>query len=282
MSGPPPLSGRFRAAAFGAARDLLACLRFFSRLPLPELPFEQGAGGMADLPRLAWMVPVAGAVLSAIGALALGLADGLGLPPLVCAGLAIGVLVILTGALHEDGLADLADGFGGGATRERKLEIMRDSRVGAYGATALALSLILRVAAVSALLDRSLGVAAAGLILAGAASRAASLAPLALLPPPAPTASAPGAGRLDGAPRAGRRRERPGHRPLARPWRRRPRAGGAGARPGAGGGAGGRRAGAPPDRRADRRCGGRGAANRRNRLPVRPSHRARRRLNIAT
>ncbi|MGO8797579.1 MAG: adenosylcobinamide-GDP ribazoletransferase [Roseiarcus sp.] len=199
MSGPPPLSGRFRAAAFGAARDLLACLRFFSRLPLPELPFEQGAGGMADLPRLAWMVPVAGAVLSAIGALALGLADGLGLPPLVCAGLAIGVLVILTGALHEDGLADLADGFGGGATRERKLEIMRDSRVGAYGATALALSLILRVAAVSALLDRSLGVAAAGLILAGAASRAASLAPLALLSPARADGLGAGAGRLDGA-----------------------------------------------------------------------------------
>ena len=143
--------------------------------------------------------------MAAIGALALGLADRLGLPPLVCAGLAVGALVIVTGALHEDGLADVADGFGGGATRERKLEIMRDSRIGAYGAAALALSLILRVAALSALLDHGLGAAAAGLILAGAASRAAALAPLALLP----AARADGLGAGAGAPR---RRRRAGRR----------------------------------------------------------------------
>jgi adenosylcobinamide-GDP ribazoletransferase len=197
MPGPPPLPGSLRAAAVGAARDLLACLRFFSRLPLPYLPFEQSPRAMPDLSRLARMAPIAGAVLSAIGAAALGLANALGLPPLVCAGLAIGALVLATGALHEDGLADVADGFGGGATRERKLEIMRDSRIGAYGATALALSLLLRVAAVSALLEHSLGAATAGLILAGAASRAAALAPLALLSPARPDGLGAAAGRLD-------------------------------------------------------------------------------------
>jgi len=93
--------------------------------------------------------------------------------------------------LHEDGLADVADGFGGGATRERKLEIMRDSRIGAFGAVALVLSLLLRVEAVAAMLrpGGNLGFAAAGLILASAAARAGALAPLALLPP----------ARLDGA-----------------------------------------------------------------------------------
>ncbi len=198
MSGPTPLPGPLRKAALGAARDLLACLRFFSRLPLPDLPFEQSPCAMPDLPRLAGMVPIAGAVLSAIGALALGLAHALGLPPLVCAGLAVGTLVIVTGALHEDGLADVADGFGGGATRERKLEIMRDSRIGAFGAAALALSLFLRVVAVSALIEQGLGAAAAGLILAGAASRAASLAPLALLSPARADGLGAGAGRLVG------------------------------------------------------------------------------------
>ncbi|MGA2795449.1 MAG: adenosylcobinamide-GDP ribazoletransferase [Roseiarcus sp.] len=198
MSVRPPLPGPFRAAALGAARDLLACLRFFSRLPLPDLPFEQTPRAMPDLSRFGRMVPIAGAILSAIGALALGLADAMGLPPLVCAALAVGTLVIVTGALHEDGLSDVADGFGGGATRERKLEIMRDSRIGAYGAAALALSLLLRVAAVSALLGQGLGAAAAGLILAGAASRAAALAPLALLSPARADGLGAGAGRLDG------------------------------------------------------------------------------------
>ncbi|WP_158814721.1 adenosylcobinamide-GDP ribazoletransferase [Methylocapsa sp. S129] len=171
------------ASLRNAAHDLLACLRFFSRLPLPASPFDQNPHAAPDLSRLARMVPIAGAVIAAIGALALWLGHALGLPPLVCATLAISVLVLVAGALHEDGLADVADGFGGGKTRERKLEIMRDSRIGVYGAAALALSLVLRIAALSALLEHSLAAAAAGLILAAAASRAFGLLPLALLPP---------------------------------------------------------------------------------------------------
>jgi adenosylcobinamide-GDP ribazoletransferase len=180
-----------------ALRDLVACLRFFSRLPLPAAPSDPNPHAAPDLSRLARMAPIAGTFIAAIGALALWLAHALGLPPLVCAGLTISVLVLVTGALHEDGLADVADGFGGGGTRERKLEIMRDSRVGAYGATALALSLMLRVAAVSALLEHGLGVAAAGLILAGAASRAFCLLPLALLVPARPDGLGASAGRLE-------------------------------------------------------------------------------------
>src|SRR6516165_4237398 len=117
----------------GAARDVADALRFFTRLrvgaPTPEVAL--------DMDRIAWAAPVAGAVVGLIGALVLALTAPLGLPPLLRAGLATAALVAATGALHEDGLADLADGFGGGSTRERKLEIMRESRIGAYGAAAL-------------------------------------------------------------------------------------------------------------------------------------------------
>ena len=75
------------------------------------------------------------------------------LPPLPAAALAVAATVAVTGALHEDGLADVADGFGGGATRERKLEIMRDSRIGTYGVCALILSFILRISATDELGD---------------------------------------------------------------------------------------------------------------------------------
>ena len=192
MVSPSPLPATLR----NALRDLLACLRFFSRLPLPATSFDQAPAAAPDLSRLAPMVPVAGAALGAIGALAFGLAHALGLPPLVAAALTISVLALATGALHEDGLADVADGFGGGRTRERKLEIMRDSRIGAFGATALALSLMLRVAALAALIEQGRG-AAAALILAGAASRAFALLPLALLPPARTDGLGAGAGRLD-------------------------------------------------------------------------------------
>ncbi len=59
--------------------------------------------------------------------------------------------MLVTGCLHEDGLSDMADGFGGGKTRERKLEIMRDSRIGAYGASALILSVLIRWSAIAQL-----------------------------------------------------------------------------------------------------------------------------------
>ena len=102
-----------------------------------------------------------------------------------------------TGALHEDGLADVADGFGGGATRARKLEIMRDSRIGAYGAIAIALALILRVGALAAALDGGFWRAALSLMLVAALSRAAALTPLALLPPARADGAGAAAGRLD-------------------------------------------------------------------------------------
>jgi adenosylcobinamide-GDP ribazoletransferase len=197
MPPAPLLPNSLRNAARKAIGDLLASLRFFSRLPLPPAPSGQNLLAPPDLSRLALMAPIAGALIGAVGAVALWIAHALGLPPLVCAGLATGVLTLATGALHEDGLADVADGFGGGATRERKLEIMRDSRIGAYGAIALTLSLILRIGAVSALLEHGLGPAAAGLAMAGSASRAFCLLPLAFLPPARADGLGASAGRLE-------------------------------------------------------------------------------------
>ncbi len=167
-----------RFARFGsAARDVGDALRF-TRLAAPG-----GESAPLDFNRITWAAPVAGVIVGLIGAGALGLTQLFGLPPLLCAGLATAAMVAATGALPEDGLSDVADGFGGGSTRERKLEIMRDSRIGAYGAVALALVLILRASALGSALAHGFFGAAAGLILVAAVSRTGALGPLALLDP---------------------------------------------------------------------------------------------------
>jgi len=173
-------------------RDVADALRFFTRLPLPSPPQAN-----FDFNRMAWAAPVAGAVVGLVGAVALAAAEALGLPPFVAAALAVAALVAATGALHEDGLADVADGFGGGATRERKLEIMRDSRIGAFGAVALVLALIVRVGALSAALAHGFSSAAGALVIAAAVSRAGALAPLALLDPARTDGAGAAAGRLE-------------------------------------------------------------------------------------
>ncbi len=164
------------------ADDLFIALRFFSRLPVPETERERALGA-AGLAHAAALVPVAGAIIGLGPAFVLLALGAIGLPPVLAAPLAIATLALVTGALHEDALADCADGFGGGRTRERKLEIMRDSRIGAFGGVALALSLYIRVVALAVVADRSAGVGALALVAAAALSRAASLWPLAWLPP---------------------------------------------------------------------------------------------------
>jgi len=177
-----------------AARDIGDALRFFTRAPIGE-PGATAAPLAID--RFAWAAPVAGAAIGLAGALALALAGLIGLPPLLRAALATAALVAASGGLHEDGLADVADGFGGGATRAMKLDIMRDSRIGAYGALALTLALILRVGALSAALDGGFWRAALSLIAVAALSRAGALTPLALLSPARADGAGAAAGRLD-------------------------------------------------------------------------------------
>jgi adenosylcobinamide-GDP ribazoletransferase len=163
--------------------EFTACLRFYSRLPLPALSGEAEPHAMPDFSGAARMVPVVGALLGLLGALVLILIANLGIAPLPAATIAIGFLVLITGAMHEDGLADLCDGFGGGVNVDRKLEIMKDSRLGAYGGAALVLSLLMRVGTLAGLVATDLRLACAVLIAAGAVSRTAGLFPLVLLPP---------------------------------------------------------------------------------------------------
>ena len=137
---------------------------------------------MPHFSRAAVLVPIA-RLIGVIGALVLAIAANLGLAPLPAATIAIGALVFITGAMHEDGLADLCDGFGGGADRERKLQIMKDSRLGTYGVAALVLSQLMRIGTLAGLIAIDVRLAAAVIVAVAALSRTAGLLPLVLLPP---------------------------------------------------------------------------------------------------
>jgi len=165
------------------AAAVARALRFYSRLPVPRLPQEARLEGRLDFASMALAVPVAGAVIGAMPALALGLAHALGLGPEVAAIIAIACGVAVTGALHEDGIADVADGFFAGVDVERRLEIMRDSRHGSFGVIAIVLVMLTRLALLAEFSTAGAGAAAAALIGAAALSRIAGLMPLSLLPP---------------------------------------------------------------------------------------------------
>jgi adenosylcobinamide-GDP ribazoletransferase len=156
--------------------DLAVTLAFATRLPLAHV--AQVAQG--DIARASWAMPVAGAVVGAAAALAYAVAVRLGLPPSVAAALAIAAGMALTGAMHEDGLADTADALGGN-DRARKLEIMHDSRLGTYGGCALVLSILLRWAALASI--ASTGAVVLALIAAHTAARATLPAVMVAVPP---------------------------------------------------------------------------------------------------
>ncbi len=134
-------------------RQFLSALLLLTRLPLPVIARPAGA-------EAAWAWPLAGAVVGAGAAVVAGAATAAGLPAGVAAGLVIAAQLLLTGALHEDGLADCADGFWGGRTPARRLEIMKDSRIGSYGTLALIVVLLTRWAALSVLVATPLALVA--------------------------------------------------------------------------------------------------------------------------
>jgi adenosylcobinamide-GDP ribazoletransferase len=175
---------------------LAQALRFYSRLPIPRLPEERLVAGALDFPVIAPAVPVAGALIGLVMALILLLAHSLRLGPAVAAILAMATGLVVTGALHEDGLADTADGFFVGAHRGRRLEIMRDSRLGTFGGLALIVAMLLRVGLITDLALDGPRAAATALIGAAALSRAAGLMPLALLFPARRDGAGATAGRL--------------------------------------------------------------------------------------
>ena len=152
--------------------DLASGFGLLSRLPLPQRAFS-GA-------RSVWVWPLVGAVIGAAAGLAAWGGATLGLPPGVTAAGVMAVTTLLTGAMHEDGLADSADGLFGGWTAERRLEIMKDSRIGSYALLALLITGLARWSALTVVI--AVPSAMAILIAAGALSRAPMAVMMALMP----------------------------------------------------------------------------------------------------
>ena len=155
-------------------RNFLVALQFLTRIPVPSVDDFEAA--MID--RSAKYFPLVGGLVGAIcGAVILAANTVLPQPLPVIFGLAAGIAV--TGAFHEDGLADTADGLGGGLTPERRLEIMKDSRIGTDGAVALMTMFAMKAAALMAIGSI---VVAMTLISAHAAARLATVVAIRLLP----------------------------------------------------------------------------------------------------
>ncbi|MEN8840972.1 MAG: adenosylcobinamide-GDP ribazoletransferase [Octadecabacter sp.] len=135
-----------------ALSDVTAALGLLSRLPISVNTERATARGA----KAAWAYPIAGLILALIAGVVTQCALWLGLPNALAAGLTLATLIITTGAMHEDGLADSADGLWGGWDKDHRLKIMKDSFVGTYGVLALALSLLLRWSALALILDHGM------------------------------------------------------------------------------------------------------------------------------
>jgi len=157
--------------------DLTIAVAFLTRVPVPHR-IDAGGGRLA---RAAWAIPTVGCAVGLVAGLVYSAAIALGLPPTLGATAAVAMQVWLTGALHEDALGDVADGFGGGATREETLRIMRDSRLGSFAAVTLVIAVVARIAAIAALDATDMVLFA--LIAAGAASRGGMVAAMDFLEP---------------------------------------------------------------------------------------------------
>jgi adenosylcobinamide-GDP ribazoletransferase len=152
--------------------DLAAALALMTRIPVPA--GDRGA-------RASWAWPLAGALVALAAGLCGWVALALGTTPGVAAALVLALGMLVTGALHEDGLADSADGLFGGTSRDRRLEIMKDSRVGSFGALALILVTLARWSALTALF--AAGIVLGPLIAAAAISRSVLPVTMIALPP---------------------------------------------------------------------------------------------------
>ncbi|MBR1217462.1 adenosylcobinamide-GDP ribazoletransferase [Bradyrhizobium sp. U87765 SZCCT0131] len=170
--------------------DFRLAVTFLTRVPLAPPP------GPVDVPRAMRLFPLVAAVIGLAAALFDLALLRLGLPPLAAAALTLGASAWLTGALHEDGLGDVADGFGGGRDIAAKLAIMKDSRLGSYGMLALITSFAARLAALAAL---PLHAVVPALVVAHALARSPLPALALLLPPARSDGLAASAGRPDQA-----------------------------------------------------------------------------------
>ncbi|MDA8747071.1 adenosylcobinamide-GDP ribazoletransferase [Litoreibacter sp.] len=157
--------------------DVLIAFALLTRLPVPHANFDDGTRPAAQA---AWAYPIVGLGVGIIAALVGWLALSLALSPQITALLVLATLTFCTGAMHEDGLADCADGFWGGHTPERRLEIMKDSQIGAYGTIALIVTFALRWSALASLITA--GSLFAPLLAAAVISRSAMAYVMDILP----------------------------------------------------------------------------------------------------
>lgn len=139
--------------------DVWVAASFLTRLPIPRTlvppAYHDGARAMPALSTAARAFPLVGLLVGIPGAVVLAVASSLGVHPLGAALAGLGVCALISGALHEDGLADVADGFGGGTTTDEKKTIMADSRIGTFGVLALVLSVGLRAGLLMSFLSPS-------------------------------------------------------------------------------------------------------------------------------
>lgn len=165
----------------GFIDDTARSVAFLSRVPVPQRHFT---GHDGRLSRAVRAFPLAGVLIVLPSAALAAILSAFHAPPLLLAFSTLALQVLVTGALHEDGLSDSADGIGGGRDRESALAIMKDSRIGSYGAVALVLSFGLRAAAIAAL-AAVLTPSGLGMVLLAiaAASRTAMVWHWSLLPP---------------------------------------------------------------------------------------------------
>jgi len=160
------------------AAQFIEAARFLTRAPLPSTGDKS-----ITLSDAFMMFPMVGALIGAFSGLVMWAGLALGLPPLPAAIIAVGATVFLTGALHEDGLGDVADGFGGGKNVAEKLTIMRDSRLGTYGVLCLVLAVAARLGALAGLAEVLSPLAVLFILIAAAAlSRGLMVGIIATLP----------------------------------------------------------------------------------------------------
>ena len=175
-------------------RDTAQALGFLTRFTLPAHFFDDGAHPVSQA---SGAFPLAGAIAALPAAIFLLIAPWLTVPPLLAAVIAIAISIGVCGALHEDGLADTADGFFGGKDAQNRLDVMKDSRNGTYGTLALVLSAALRIAALAAIASESSLAAAFALVAASVAARAALVWHWFELPSARPGGTADQAGQPD-------------------------------------------------------------------------------------
>jgi adenosylcobinamide-GDP ribazoletransferase len=144
-------------------KRFLTALAFLTRVPVGRASQTPEAIG-----RSASLFPVVGALLGFAEVMVLWMCRR-AMPPALTATVLVLTGIVLTGALHLDGLADMTDGFGGGRTRDDVLRIMRDHQIGTYGAIALIMTVLLQISAIASLIERD--VAARFLVAAPAVSR---------------------------------------------------------------------------------------------------------------